>query len=106
MPSMDKILKVDPLELISPVVNPLVSVAIRVASKEVKVEDPVAETDNLPHCLSVTLVLRPNKAALRDSFLNVVPLRLLESLWAMMVELKVLPTLNLRAPIALKRLSK
>lgn len=72
MPSMDKTLKEGRLELISPVVSQEVPVAIRVAS----VEDPVVETANLPLCLSVILVLRPNKTALRDFSQNVAPLRL------------------------------
>jgi hypothetical protein len=105
MPSMDRISKADLLELISPAVSPEVPVAIRAASKEIKVEDPVVEMANPTLCLSVILVLRPNKAALRDSSLSVAPLRLLESPWAMMVELKVLPTLSLSPPRVLKKLS-
>jgi hypothetical protein len=103
MPSMDRISKVELLELISLVVNQVVPVAIR-ASKEMIEEDPVVEMENPLHCLSVILVLRPNKEALRDFSQSVDPLRLSESPWAMMVEPKVLPMLSLRTPRALKRL--
>lgn len=76
---MVKILRVDLLELISPVVNPLVLVDLvvtKVASKEIKVVDPVVEMDNLPLCLSEILVLRPNNTASRDSSHLADPLRL------------------------------
>lgn len=75
-------------------VNPqVVPVVIRVVSKEV--EHPVEETANPLHCLSEILVLTPKKAASSISSQSVVPLRLLESPWAMTVDPRVLPMLSL-----------
>jgi hypothetical protein len=81
---------------------------IRVGSKETKVEalvvDPAEETANPQPFLSEILVSEPSNTVLSNFSLKLVPLKLLELLWEMMEDLKVLPMLSsnpLRLPVKL-----
>lgn len=98
MASMVKRSKEEQLDLISLVVNPLME-------RDPKVTDPVEEKAVLPlHYLLEILVLRPVNKVLQNSSLLVEILKLSESLWAMMAELRVSPMLNLSPLKAPKKL--